>query len=47
MPQLRPPPAAVHTGSSHTRTAVRIRRALLAYQVGIWVLAVFLSCQVG
>jgi hypothetical protein len=47
MRQLRPSPAAAHTGSTRTLTAVRIRRALLAYQVGIWVLAVLVSCQVA
>jgi hypothetical protein len=43
MRQLRPSPAAVHTGAIHTWNASHIRRALLAYQVGIWMLAVFLS----
>jgi hypothetical protein len=47
MRQLRPSPAAVHTGPIQTWTANRIRRAMLAYQVGVWVLAIFISCQVG
>jgi hypothetical protein len=44
MPQLRPSPATVHTGSPRTWAAVPIRRVLLAYQVGVWVLAICISC---
>jgi hypothetical protein len=43
MPQLRPSPAAVRMGFTPSRTYGHIRRALLAYQVGIWLLAIWIS----
>jgi hypothetical protein len=43
MPHMRTPAAAVHPGPYHGRTADRIKRALLAYQVGIWLLAICMS----